>query len=166
MVRMTVAPDVRMEYLEEVASMVLRFKPDKWSKLVGAEENMALFTEFLEKADVRVLVLTLNPAGFIVPCLGFPESLKSKGVYFIKTEPESVTKTNYKTHLLYGDLSPTPVEQLMAIVEEVGRAAAPEGCLEPRGWQALARPCTHVDSPCPCPRTVWTTLGPAISFPN
>ncbi|XP_040845777.1 dynein heavy chain 17, axonemal isoform X2 [Ochotona curzoniae] len=116
---MTVAPDVRMEYLEEVASMVLRFKPDKWSKLVGAEENMALFTEFLEKADVRVLVLTLNPAGFIVPCLGFPESLKSKGVYFIKTEPESVTKTNYKTHLLYGDLSPTPVEQLMAIVEEV-----------------------------------------------
>ncbi|XP_004592923.2 dynein axonemal heavy chain 17 [Ochotona princeps] len=116
---MTVAPDVRMEYLEEVASMVLRFKPDKWSKLVGAEEHMALFTEFLEKADALVLVLTLNPAGFIVPCLGFPESLKSKGVYFIKTEPESITKTNYKTRLLYGDLSPTPVEQLMAIVEEV-----------------------------------------------
>nr|XP_051697525.1 dynein axonemal heavy chain 17 [Oryctolagus cuniculus] len=116
---MTVSPDVRMEYLEEVATVVLKFKPDKWSKLVGAEENTALFTEFFEKADVLVLVLTLNPAGLIVPCLGFPESLKSKGVYFIKTKPESITKTNYKARLLYGDISPAPVEQLIAVVEEV-----------------------------------------------
>ncbi|XP_069339031.1 dynein axonemal heavy chain 17 [Eulemur rufifrons] len=111
--------DVRLEYLEAVASLVLKFKPDKWSKLIGAEENMALFTEFFEKPGVSVLVLTLNPAGMIVPCLGFPESLKSKGVYFLKTEPEAVSKTNYKTCLLYGDISPAPVDQLIAVVEEV-----------------------------------------------
>uniref|UniRef100_A0A8C8YTJ5 Dynein axonemal heavy chain 17 n=1 Tax=Prolemur simus TaxID=1328070 RepID=A0A8C8YTJ5_PROSS len=111
--------DVRLEYLEAVASLVLKFKPDKWSKLIGAEENMALFTEFFEKPDVSVLVLTLNPAGMIVPCLGFPESLKSKGVYFLKTEPEAISKTNYKTCLLYGDISPAPVDQLIAVVEEV-----------------------------------------------
>nr|XP_039332256.1 dynein heavy chain 17, axonemal [Saimiri boliviensis boliviensis] len=116
---MTMAPDVRLEYLEEVASIVLKFKPDKWSKLIGAEENMALFTEFFEKPDVLVLVLTLNVAGMVIPCLGFPESLKSKGVYFIKRKPENITKDKYKAQLLYGDISPTPVDQLIAVVEEV-----------------------------------------------
>ncbi|XP_078230912.1 dynein axonemal heavy chain 17 isoform X3 [Callithrix jacchus] len=116
---MTMAPDVRLEYLEEVASIILKFKPDKWSKLIGAEENMALFTEFFEKPDVLVLVLTLNVAGMVIPCLGFPESLKSKGVYFIKKKPENITKDNYKAQLLYGDISPTPVDQLIVVVEEV-----------------------------------------------
>ncbi|XP_007535628.1 dynein axonemal heavy chain 17 [Erinaceus europaeus] len=111
--------DVRLEYLEEVSSIILRFKPDKWSKMLAAEENMALFTEFFEKPDVFVLVMTLNPAGMIVPCLGFPASLKSKGIYFIKKAPENIRKDNYKERLAYGDLSPTPVDQLIAVVEEV-----------------------------------------------
>ncbi|XP_059763861.1 dynein axonemal heavy chain 17 isoform X1 [Balaenoptera ricei] len=116
---MMITPDVRLEYLESVASIVLKFKPDKWSKMVGAEENVGLFTEFFEKPDVRVLVLTLNPAGMIIPCLGFPASLKSKGMYFIKKKPENISKDNYKDRLVYGDISPTPVDQLIAIVEEV-----------------------------------------------
>ena len=116
---MTIPTDVRLEYLESVSSLVLKFKPDKWSKMIGTEENMALFTEFFEKPDVLVLVLTLNSAGMIIPCLGFPASLKSKGMYFIKKRPESIGKDNYKERLVYGDISPTPVDQLIAIVEEV-----------------------------------------------
>ncbi|GAB1297122.1 Dynein axonemal heavy chain 17 [Apodemus speciosus] len=112
-------PDPRIDYLETVSSVLLKFKADKWGKLIGAEETMALLTEFLDKADNPVLVLTLNAAGVIVPCLGFPESLKTKGVYFIKTKPENITKDNYKTRIIYGDISPTPVDQLIAIVEEV-----------------------------------------------
>ncbi|GAB5581369.1 dynein axonemal heavy chain 17 isoform X1 [Prionailurus iriomotensis] len=116
---MTITPDVRLEYLEGVAALILKFKPDKWSKMVGAEENLALFTEFFEKPDVLVLVLTLSPAGMIIPCLGFPASLKSKGVYFIKKKPGNVKKDTYKDQLIYGDISPTPVEHLIAVVEEV-----------------------------------------------
>ncbi|XP_058902457.1 dynein axonemal heavy chain 17 isoform X5 [Kogia breviceps] len=116
---MTLIPDVRLEYLESVASIILKFKPDKWSKMVGAEENVGLFTEFFEKPDVLVLVLTLNPAGMIIPCLGFPASLKSKGMYFVKKKPENISKDNYKDRLVYGDISPSPVDQLTAIVEEV-----------------------------------------------
>ncbi|KAF6298410.1 dynein axonemal heavy chain 17 [Rhinolophus ferrumequinum] len=116
---MTITSDVRLEYLEGVAAIMLKFKPDKWGKMLGAEENLALFTEFFEKPDVLVLVLTLNPAGMIIPCLGFPASLKSKGVYFVKKQPENISKTNYKESLIYGDISPTPVDQLIATVEEV-----------------------------------------------
>lgn len=112
-------PDPRIDYVETVSSALLKFKPDKWNKLIGTEENMALFTEFFDKPDNPVLVLTLNPAGIIIPCLGFPESLKTKGVYFIRTKPENITKDNYKTRLIYGDISPTPVDQLIAVVEEV-----------------------------------------------
>uniref|UniRef100_A0A673VKH9 Dynein axonemal heavy chain 17 n=1 Tax=Suricata suricatta TaxID=37032 RepID=A0A673VKH9_SURSU len=116
---MTVTPDVRLEYLEAVAALFLKFKPDKWGKMMGAEENLALFTEFLEKPDVLVLVLTLTPAGLITPCLGFPAALKSKGLYFIKKSEGPLSKHTYKSQLLYGDISPTPVEQLIAVVEEV-----------------------------------------------
>ena len=71
-------------------------------------------------------MLTLNPAGMIIPCLGFPASLKSKGMYFIKKRPENIGKDNYKERLVYGDMSPTPVDQLIAVVEEVD-APRPRG---------------------------------------
>lgn len=145
---MTIMPDVRVEYLEAVSFIILKYKADKWGKLIGAEENMALLTEFFDKTDVSVLVLTLNAAGMIVPCLGFPESLKSKGIYFIKTKPENITKDNYKTSLLYGDISPTPVDQLIAVVEEV-RVPRLAGW----GWstEALGGPGVRGPSPhCSC----------------
>lgn len=140
---MTITSDVRLEYLEGVAAIMLKFKPDKWGKMVGVEENLALFTEFFEKPDILVLVLTLSPAGTIVPCLGFPASLKSKGVYFVKKKPENISKTNYKDSLIYGDISSTPVDQLIATVEEVGasRQAAQSGGPEPRS----SAPCTYSD---------------------
>lgn len=140
---MTITPDVRLEYLEGVASLILRFKPDKWSKLIGAEENMVLFTEFFEKPDVLVLVLTLSPAGVIIPCLGFPAALKSKGVYFIKKGPENIGKDNYKDRLLYGDIGPAPVDQLIATVEEVGagRAGAGLGAESSGGTVSVSHTC-------------------------
>ncbi|XP_037350847.1 dynein axonemal heavy chain 17 isoform X1 [Talpa occidentalis] len=116
---MALAQDVRAEYLEGVATLLLKFKPDKWSKMLGAEENVALLTEFFDKHEARVLVLTLHHSGAVVPCLGFPATLKSKGVYFFKKKLSNVTKNNYKDLLIYGDIGPAPVEQLIAIVEEV-----------------------------------------------
>lgn len=132
---MTITPDVRLEYLEGVASIMLKFKPDKWGKMLSVEEHLAWLMDFLEKPDVLVLVLTLSPAGTIVPCLGFPASLKTKGVYFVKKKPKNISKDNYKDALLYGDLSPTPVDQLIAVVEEVGASGPPPG----RGPRARER---------------------------
>lgn len=130
---MTITPDVRLEYLEGVASVFLKFKPDKWHKMVSVEENMGLLTEFFEKPDVLVLVLALSPAGTISPCLGFPASLKSKGLYFIKKRPDSISKDNYKDRLVYGDIGPAPVDQLIAVVEEVGASRPPWGRARAQG---------------------------------
>uniref|UniRef100_A0A4X1UQ33 AAA+ ATPase domain-containing protein n=1 Tax=Sus scrofa TaxID=9823 RepID=A0A4X1UQ33_PIG len=130
---MTITPDVRLEYLEGIASVFLKFKPDKWHKMVSVEENMGLLTEFFEKPDVLVLVLALSPAGTISPCLGFPASLKSKGLYFIKKRPDSISKDNYKDRLVYGDIGPAPVDQLIAVVEEVGASRPPWGRARAQG---------------------------------
>uniref|UniRef100_A0A4X1URR4 Dynein axonemal heavy chain 17 n=1 Tax=Sus scrofa TaxID=9823 RepID=A0A4X1URR4_PIG len=132
-VNMTITPDVRLEYLEGIASVFLKFKPDKWHKMVSVEENMGLLTEFFEKPDVLVLVLALSPAGTISPCLGFPASLKSKGLYFIKKRPDSISKDNYKDRLVYGDIGPAPVDQLIAVVEEVGASRPPWGRARAQG---------------------------------
>lgn len=144
---MTVTPDVRLEYLEGVAFTMLKFKPDKWGKMMSVEENLALFTDFLEKPDTLVLVLTLTPAGMIVPCLGFPASLKSKGVYFVKKKPRSISKDSYKDHLLYGDLSPTPVDQLIAVVEEVGASRLPQAGARERGRSELRASLSVIGTP-------------------
>ncbi|XP_039357479.1 dynein heavy chain 17, axonemal isoform X9 [Mauremys reevesii] len=116
---MATVSDKRVEFLENYSTLALRFKPDKWAKFLGSEEISALLMEFFEKQDVLALVLTLNPAGQLVPCLEFPPVLKSKAVYFVKRKRENITKENFQTGLLVGDISPSPVDQLMAVVEEV-----------------------------------------------
>ncbi|XP_038597832.1 LOW QUALITY PROTEIN: dynein heavy chain 17, axonemal [Tachyglossus aculeatus] len=111
--------DPRMEYLEGFSSLSLKFKPDKWAKLMGSEEGHSLFMEFFEKADARSLVFTLTPAGLLVPSLGFPPALKGKGAYFVKRKKTDITKETYRRDLTFGDIGASPVEHLIVVVEEV-----------------------------------------------
>lgn len=114
------ATDKRLDFIEMYCSISLRMKPDKWSKFATSEDVLAMLNEFYEKPDLMALVITLNPTGQLVPCIGFPSTLKNKGVYFVKKKNENITKENFQDALLVGDISPSPVEQMMAVVEEVG----------------------------------------------
>ncbi|KAM9001324.1 dynein axonemal heavy chain 17 [Sarcophilus harrisii] len=111
--------DPRVMHLEAYNNLSLRFKPDKWFKMLGSEEYLNMLIEFFDKGDTLVMVFTMNQAGLIIPCIGFPSVLKSKGSYFVKSNNEPVTKLNYQSLLLYGDISHTPVEQFIAVVEEI-----------------------------------------------
>uniref|UniRef100_A0ACB8EKG7 Dynein heavy chain 17, axonemal n=1 Tax=Sphaerodactylus townsendi TaxID=933632 RepID=A0ACB8EKG7_9SAUR len=113
------ATDKRLDFIEKYCYLSLRMKPDKWSKFATSEEVLAMLNEFYEKQDLMVLVITLNPTGQLVPCIGFPSVLKNKAVYFVKRKHENITKDNIQNAVLVGDLSPSPVEQMMAVVEEV-----------------------------------------------
>ncbi|XP_015272477.1 PREDICTED: dynein heavy chain 17, axonemal [Gekko japonicus] len=113
------ATDKRLDFIEKCCTVSLRMKPDKWTKFATSEDVLAMLNEFYEKPDLLALVITLNPTGQLVPCIGFPSVLKNKGVYFVKKKHENITKDNFQDALLVGDLSPSPVEQMMAVVEEV-----------------------------------------------
>ncbi|NXP09467.1 DYH17 protein, partial [Thinocorus orbignyianus] len=111
--------DERHDFLERFATLLLRVQPDKWNKFLGSEETMAVLDEFFRQQDVQELVLGLNPAGLLQPTASFPAVLKAKGIYFVKKKEENITRENCQSALLVGDIGPSPVEQLITVVEEV-----------------------------------------------
>ncbi|NXJ83957.1 DYH17 protein, partial [Trogon melanurus] len=111
--------DPRHGFLGSFATLLLRVSPDKWNKFVGSEEAVAVLDEFFRQQDVLELVLGLNPAGQLLPTACFPPALKGKGIYFVKKEGESIPQQNFQSKLLVGDIGPSPVEQLITVVEEV-----------------------------------------------
>lgn len=122
---MAVAPDERHGLLESFATLVLRLRPDKWNKFMDSSEAAAELDEFFKQQDVRELVLGLNPAGHLQATAAFPPAIKGKGIYFVKKKEESITRENCRSALLVGDVGASPVEQLITVMDEVGRAQAP-----------------------------------------
>ncbi|XP_009470045.1 PREDICTED: dynein heavy chain 17, axonemal isoform X2 [Nipponia nippon] len=116
---MSAVPDERHGFLESFTTLLLRLRPDKWSKFVGSEEAAAVLDEFFKQQDMLELVLGLNPAGQLLPTACFPPTLRGKGVYFVKKKRENITRENCQSRLLVGDIGPSPVEQLITVVEEV-----------------------------------------------
>ena len=114
--------DPRFEYISEYVLKTFKLKPDKWTKLVGNEEYKQVVIEFFEKTDNSQLVIVLSNTGQLIPEYAFPAACKNKTVYFLKREKKDpITKDGYKGSLLSGDLSSAPLDQLSALVEEVGR---------------------------------------------
>uniref|UniRef100_A0A4W3K7X4 Dynein axonemal heavy chain 17 n=1 Tax=Callorhinchus milii TaxID=7868 RepID=A0A4W3K7X4_CALMI len=111
--------DVRFHLLEEVTLMLLRIKPEKWSKFFSINESRQIVLDFFNTDDIFVLSIYLNNASQLVSSLGFPTSMKSKGIYFVKKTTTTITKDNIKKVLMYGDIGSSPVEQLVTVIEEV-----------------------------------------------
>lgn len=75
--------------------------------------------DFLEKPEISVLLITLTSAGTLVPSLTFPTTGKTKSSYFARVKPEPITASNLRKCLIFGDISPRPLEDLAVLVEEV-----------------------------------------------
>ena len=116
----TISPDdPRIMLLQQYCLGALKLKQDKWSKLTGTDESLALIANFLEKPEGRLLVISLNPSGVLVPLTSFPPTNKNKAVYYIKKVPEQLKKETMAAHLLVGDMSLIPLEQLSSFIESV-----------------------------------------------
>lgn len=111
--------DPRLEALSQYTLKTMKQKPDKWAKMMGLEENVTLIHEFLEKPEIRLLVVCANQQGLLAPTKQFPNSAKTKAVYFLKRQADAVKKENIKTLLVFGDMSHVPLDQLASIVESV-----------------------------------------------
>lgn len=79
----------------------------------------ALIMEFINLPDHLSILFMLNYAGILMPMTIFPDGFKNKISYFIKLEQTEVTLSNYESILLYGDISPNPIDDLKAITENV-----------------------------------------------
>ncbi|XP_010006976.1 PREDICTED: dynein heavy chain 17, axonemal [Chaetura pelagica] len=116
---MAAGADELHRFLESFATQLLRVRPDKWSEFMGSDEAADKLDTFFKQQDVVELVLGLNPAGQLLPSNQFPAALRGKGIYFVKKKKENITRENYQSGLLVGDISSSPVEQLITVVDEV-----------------------------------------------
>eukprot|EP00731_Ephydatia_muelleri_P036494 Em0265g1a len=87
--------------------------------MMGLEENVMMINEFLEKPEIRLLVIFANQQGLLTPSKQFPNSTKTKAVYFLKRQADAVKKENIKALLIFGDMSHVPLDQLASIVESL-----------------------------------------------
>ena len=65
---------------------LLKVKSDMWSKMISQEEYMMTINNFLNRPEVRILLISITSSGLLVPTNTFPESFKTKTIYFIKRQ--------------------------------------------------------------------------------
>lgn len=85
-------------YWQLVINFILfsfQMKPDKWAKLMSQDESTVMMSEFLDKGDSRVLIITLSSAGALQCSNEFPTTLKNKSIYFVKRYVDHSWKTMY-----------------------------------------------------------------------
>ncbi|NXC57105.1 DYH17 protein, partial [Aleadryas rufinucha] len=116
---MSATQDERLDLLESLATALLRVRSDKWDKFMGSEETSVMLDKFFKQPEMLELVLGMSPAGQPVPTTCFPPALKGKAIYFVKKKGENITGENCRSGLLVGDISPSPVEQLITVLLEV-----------------------------------------------
>ncbi|XP_075248756.1 dynein beta chain, ciliary-like isoform X2 [Convolutriloba macropyga] len=112
--------DVRFLFFEEYILRAMKLKGDKWAKLINVDENAALIFTFFDNAEQEKLLFTLNAGGMLQVSLDWPLATKSKTLFYLKRNKATrVTKDNYKTAFIYGDLSLVPLDQLNSFVDDI-----------------------------------------------
>ncbi|KAK4884537.1 hypothetical protein RN001_000808 [Aquatica leii] len=111
--------DLRVQFLQNYLLKSMRIKLEKWNKMWGTEEYAKVIFNFLNKADAPRLIMIINTSGQLLPTTEFPNNVKSKSSYFIRKSKEIITKENIRQVLLIGDMSPRPVEEVAALVEDM-----------------------------------------------
>ena len=111
--------DARLQLIGSYTQKTLKIKNDKWAKLLSQDEQKQLIVDFCEKGDHVNLVMIVQPNGIPLPFYEFPSTLKGKAVYFVKKGKIPLSKGKFRSEMIYGDLSNSPLEQLSALVDEV-----------------------------------------------
>lgn len=104
--------DVRADFMCNYVCKSMRIKPEKWSKMIHTDELRVsnfcledyeiqlkktryvqpLVADFLSDDAIKMLVISTNNAGALMPMYEFPASTKSKVVYFIRKKPAPLPK--------------------------------------------------------------------------
>lgn len=127
--------DVRLEFLSHVIQKSLRLKADRWIKVLTVEEYRKIIQEFLENAEPPLLIFTQSGPGILAvsnaplnspqhPAVtlttgGGSSAARMKSLYFLKKRPEPVNREDPRSSLLFGDLAPHPLEQVLTFLDDV-----------------------------------------------
>lgn len=113
------AVDIRSEFIGSYVTKTLRLKPEKWLRVVAAEEYKAILLDFLDNDTPTILIITLTSSLQLIPVTRFPVSLKNKGVYFVKKSIAAVPKDVPEETLIIGDIATKAIDYLASLVDEI-----------------------------------------------
>lgn len=127
--------DLRLEFLAHVIQKSLRLKADRWVKVLTVEEYRKIIQEFLDNPDPPLIIFTQSGPGILAvsnaplnspqhPAVtlttgGGSSAARMKSLYFLKKRAEPVDKEEPRRSLLFGDLAPHPLEQVLTFLDEV-----------------------------------------------
>ncbi|XP_061501815.1 dynein beta chain, ciliary isoform X1 [Anopheles gambiae] len=97
----------------------MRLKDEKWQKLIGNEELRTIVMDWVLQPAVMKLFVTLNNAGALVPSYHFTSTAKGKICYFVKISEMAVEIGKIREQIIYGDLTPNPIDDLSILVDEI-----------------------------------------------
>ena len=111
-----------------------RLKTDRWIKLLTVEEYRKIIQEFLDNSDPPLIIFTQSGPGIlavsntplntsqhpaVVSTSGGSSATRMKSLYFLKKYPEPVDREEPRRSLIFGDLAPHPLEQVLTFLDEV-----------------------------------------------
>lgn len=68
----------RIDFLQDYVLKSMNLKVDKWSKMIGNDDQKNLIVDWLEKRHILKLVFFLTPAGQLTADYESPPSSKTK----------------------------------------------------------------------------------------
>ena len=113
----TPEPDLRAEFVIECICGSFRANS---SKIIKEDFKLELL-KFFERREFSIIVITLVP-GAAAPSIQFewPQKYKSKGIYFMKLEANSIVpKEEFLSYIKYGEISISPLGHLSNCTENV-----------------------------------------------
>ncbi|KAM3614782.1 uncharacterized protein V6R79_018954 [Siganus canaliculatus] len=110
--------DVRVKFVEGKVCELLRMRRQTWEKSAVNDDFQKLLKDFFEKEYVPVLFFALQK-GALVAFNEVSHVTQTMQIHVRKKTAVSVHAENYREHLLFGLLSPSPLLQLSSTVEQV-----------------------------------------------
>lgn len=118
-----VKDDPKWEFVSNYVSRSMNLKGDRFSKMMNEEVKVSpfvlysynliiciqksiifdlkiyfyfqeLFQEYFKNTDIRLLVITTNASGALIPSYTFPQYPKGKSCYFLKNSRHTLTLDN------------------------------------------------------------------------
>jgi len=112
-----------------------RLKTDRWIKLLAVEEYHKIILDFLDNAEPPLIIFTQSGPGILAvsntplntsqhPAIittsgGGSSATRMKSLYFLKKRPQPVDREEPRRSLIFGDLAPHPLEQVLTFLDEV-----------------------------------------------
>ncbi|KAM8734967.1 dynein axonemal heavy chain 11 [Acanthopagrus schlegelii] len=109
--------DVRVKFVEEKVCGLLRLHRQTWEKSAVNEEFQTPLKNFFEKESVLFFSSLIK--GCLVASNEVTPVAQNRQVYILKKAVVSINAENYRELLLFGLLSPSPLQQLSNTVEQV-----------------------------------------------